>query len=357
MKKALLITICATAMVIANTAKAADCPDGVCPANATCECNANGKLTKKIKVSGDFSSEDNFTYDANDQLIKHTYDSFDTGYKMDHWENTYTYDARGNKTLSLSDENGWQQGLISTYDENNHITSNYNVEINEITLSTYDENGNKTSSIQYSSPDALENKTTDWVEIYTYDDENRVTSQLMGDSVDQIFEVISYTYEGGNTIMTDSYLCDGTEACWQMKTIYDSNWIKISETEFDCDQEQCDPIPSNNKIVCATGYAPGCIGNKDGTNAAYYANPPIVCATGYYEGCVGDTVTLSDGRTVFMQGGDILRLISKTSSDGSTTLYNEDGTIKGFKNKRIYTLDEANAVTKPTGNRVSIKYK
>ena len=46
-----------------------------------------------------------------------------------------------------------------------------------------------------------------------------------------------------------------------------------------------------------------------------------------------------------------------SNTDGSVTMYNGDGTIKGYKGKRIYTVKEANEVSKPTGNRVSLRYK
>lgn len=45
------------------------------------------------------------------------------------------------------------------------------------------------------------------------------------------------------------------------------------------------------------------------------------------------------------------------NADGSYTLYNEDGTIKGFKNKRIYTIEEATLLSKETGNIIKLRYK
>jgi len=47
---------------------------------------------------------------------------------------------------------------------------------------------------------------------------------------------------------------------------------------------------------------------------------------------------------------------SVANADGSTTIYN-NGKIISIKGKRIYTVQEANQVSKPTGNRVSIRYK
>ena len=59
----------------------------------------------------------------------------------------------------------------------------------------------------------------------------------------------------------------------------------------------------------------------------------------------------------FGKKGYIPSRLQEKHADGSVTIYNADGTIKGFKNKRIYTIDEANAVAKPTGNTVRIKYR
>jgi len=45
------------------------------------------------------------------------------------------------------------------------------------------------------------------------------------------------------------------------------------------------------------------------------------------------------------------------NADGSYSLYDENGNLIGYKGKRIYTIKEANEVSAPTGNRVSIRYK
>ena len=46
----------------------------------------------------------------------------------------------------------------------------------------------------------------------------------------------------------------------------------------------------------------------------------------------------------------------ETNPDGSLSIY-RNGEFVGFKNKRIYTVEEANLVAKPTGNTVRIKYR
>ena len=46
----------------------------------------------------------------------------------------------------------------------------------------------------------------------------------------------------------------------------------------------------------------------------------------------------------------------ETNPDGSLSIY-RNGEFVGYKNKRIYTVEEANLVAKPTGNTVRIKYR
>jgi len=43
--------------------------------------------------------------------------------------------------------------------------------------------------------------------------------------------------------------------------------------------------------------------------------------------------------------------------DGSYTIYDNDNNIIGYKNKRIYTVEEATEVVKPTGNTFRIRYR
>ncbi|MBR2299552.1 MAG: leucine-rich repeat domain-containing protein [Alphaproteobacteria bacterium] len=44
-------------------------------------------------------------------------------------------------------------------------------------------------------------------------------------------------------------------------------------------------------------------------------------------------------------------------NDGSYTIVDKDGNVIGYKNKRIYTIEEATKVSKPTGNTFKLRYK
>ena len=52
-----------------------------------------------------------------------------------------------------------------------------------------------------------------------------------------------------------------------------------------------------------------------------------------------------------------VRYMALKNPDGSTTYFDDDGNIIGYKGKRIYTIDEATLVSKPTGNTFKLRYK
>ena len=81
--------------------------------------------------------------------------------------------------------------------------------------------------------------------------------------------------------------------------------------------------------------------------------------------CIGDLEKCKENmETAGYEGGSYQMVQAQPNStntevknaDGSTTIFNEDGTIKGYKNKRIYTIDEANAVAGKV-NSVKIRYR
>ena len=51
------------------------------------------------------------------------------------------------------------------------------------------------------------------------------------------------------------------------------------------------------------------------------------------------------------------KTIEVKNADGSTTIYDKAGNVLGFKNKRIYTVEEATKLSKPRGNTFKIRYK
>ena len=75
------------------------------------------------------------------------------------------------------------------------------------------------------------------------------------------------------------------------------------------------------------------------------------------------TVTTENGVTTIKAGDTVLASypakdtsIRETQPDGSVKITSADGKVH-YEGKRIYTIKEANEVSAPTGNRVSLRYK
>jgi len=81
----------------------------------------------------------------------------------------------------------------------------------------------------------------------------------------------------------------------------------------------------------------------------YIENMGLSFSTDYY--------TEYDGNRIVRRYTETGYNTYKTLADGSYTIYDENNNIIGYKGKRIFTVEEANKVSKPTGNRVSLRYK
>ncbi|MBR2299912.1 MAG: hypothetical protein IJ870_05005, partial [Alphaproteobacteria bacterium] len=84
-------------------------------------------------------------------------------------------------------------------------------------------------------------------------------------------------------------------------------------------------------------------------------NPDLVkikCTSG---NCKEVLETYGNGK--YAAYGARVRYGSVKNRDGSTTYFDDDGNVAYYKGKRIYTIEEANAVTKPQGNTFKLRYK
>ncbi|MBR2299095.1 MAG: leucine-rich repeat domain-containing protein, partial [Alphaproteobacteria bacterium] len=84
-------------------------------------------------------------------------------------------------------------------------------------------------------------------------------------------------------------------------------------------------------------------------------NPDLVkikCTSG---NCKEVLETYGNGK--YAAYGARVRYGSVKNGDGSTTYFDDDGNVAYYKGKRIYTIEEANAVTKPQGNTFKLRYK
>ncbi|MBR2300297.1 MAG: leucine-rich repeat protein [Alphaproteobacteria bacterium] len=87
----------------------------------------------------------------------------------------------------------------------------------------------------------------------------------------------------------------------------------------------------------------------------FLANPDLVkikCTSG---NCKEILETYGNGKYAAYGAG--VRYGSVKNADGSTTYFDDDGNVAYYTGKRIYTIEEANAVTKPAGNTFKLRYK
>ena len=110
-------------------------------------------------------------------------------------------------------------------------------------------------------------------------------------------------------------------------------------------------------LHCA-GVLAQCQANME---AAGYADGTYTMVQGSYSKKNNDgTTTVYNADTAststYDAGGNLINTIINNANDGSIATYDANGNLIALKGKRIYTLDEANAITGTT-NRVSIKYK
>ncbi|MBR1915084.1 MAG: hypothetical protein IJ830_01395 [Alphaproteobacteria bacterium] len=350
-----------------------------------------------------------YTYDAaGHRTSDTTYDSADAvANSRPDYQVIYTYDAAGHQTSSTSynsadaiTNNRPDSQTVNTYDAAGHQTSQttYNsadAVANNTPTSQNLYNGNGTRiGYKHCSLNSCQMwyngqlvasevyNNGNWEELrqkiyFTYDEEGKVLSDTRynvkdGSWYQKIFE---YDDQGGmyetsinsNGEIVQSYYADRNDQSAHAAGRYTTQTNCVSQ---DCRAYDIHCVPggfisnctlddftypfslSNPPIDCSgSGYVSGCTGYREGADTLYN-NPQIVCATGNISGCVADTVQLADGTSAMMQNGQIFNQFS----DGSTTLYNADGTIKGYKGKRIYTVEEA---TKVSGERntLRIRYK
>ncbi len=329
MKNSLLITGLMVGVAFSGSAWASACQ--TCEASysdfqvKSCECDDAGHVVEMVE--GYKGMINKTTYDAaghaTSTIAYESENDYNSNTPMS--KSTYTYDTAWNKISSTN-----YSGADNIASDNPTPSSQYRF--------TYDANGNQTSRIYYKNADDIASNTPWQLNRYTYDENGNQTSWTQYEGADNIasgapISQYRYTYdENGNRISETRYgnptmIAHNTPTDQDLFT-YDKNGNFISRTLLDCFHQTCESIPVPD------------------------LSSPIVCAYGYISGCVGDTVQLADGTSAMMQNGQIFNQFS----DGSTTLYNADGSIKGFKNKRIYTVEEATAVAKEK-NTFRIRYK
>jgi len=118
-------------------------------------------------------------------------------------------------------------------------------------------------------------------------------------------------------------------------------------------------------ITCTSGDCEGIINTKYGNNNTIMAALNFVApstnepgGTPAEEGEINGTGGEGQGTGQGSQDeGNGSSTVMEKNADGSYTIYNPDGSIKGFKGKRIYTVQEAEMLSKPVGNTIKLRYK
>jgi len=105
-------------------------------------------------------------------------------------------------------------------------------------------------------------------------------------------------------------------------------------------------------ITCTSGDCESVINTKYGNNNTIMAALNFVAPSTNEPGG-----TSGQGNGSGNGSGTGNSTAMEQNPDGSYTIYNPDGSIKGFKGKRIYTVQEAEMLSKPVGNTIKLRYK
>jgi len=340
MKKAFLITTLSVSMICVGSAWAKGGWEYSCPEDVPNGCTCNTKGMKCFDTHGNMISlEDQkyhtYTYDENNnQTSSSTYDDYD----FDHPESNtptsysiYTYDESGRKsseTVHQEDDYGsvYDGQKYYTYDENNRVVAVTEYEKDESvgaylgtqTVYSYNANDDGYTEAKYALDEVTKGRDGQLVHYDTpqlreVGDYNcGATQQAEHPRCDH---TITYFDDNGNPSSQEYYL-DYVGSKY-------SDWEESGER--DCYDEDCTfvtPLPS----VAVIPY-----------------NPDIkpTCGTGYGFGCDAGVGSTS---------------IRTELVDGSTKVIDAEGNIH-YEGKRIYTVEEATEVVKPTGNTFKIRYR
>ncbi|MBR2300127.1 MAG: hypothetical protein IJ870_06115 [Alphaproteobacteria bacterium] len=259
-------------------------------------------------------------YDEQDRLIEE-----DQGMR----KYTYTYDEHGNKTEV---QNMRGREIVSHFDkEGNIISDTKRWEYKDI-----DNDGNLDEAIAY---EIVPGETPPREEVvnkyvYTYDANNPDVREV---------NVFWHGLSNQWNFKTEDVYIDGTwvtkkEVSSSRTTEYDKHGNKTFEdgtlagnvvyTVYYNEYDNYGHLVSIKKKKCFNG--------ETEEECKSYLND-----TSYWSDISGDTYS----NTYYVK-----------DFDGSMSIY-KDNNVIGYKNKRIYTIDEASRLSKPTGNIFKLRYK
>ena len=116
-------------------------------------------------------------------------------------------------------------------------------------------------------------------------------------------------------------------------------------------------LRGNGVIHCTSGDCEQALANGIAANGISPTCDRVLSwtlDTGAGSGSGSDSGSASGSDSASDSGSDET---SVQNADGSTTLYDSDGNVTGYRGKRIYTVEEASKLSKETGNTFKLRYK
>ena len=335
MKKALLITVCVSAMMVVNGALARDS-----------DCN---------KTGDDYHSSNGWDckYNTSGNLIEEYYQ--DPDWSAEQYRKQYDDNGRPVLEMHFTDNADEEMEVIKyNYDGAQLISketiTKYYLEAPRYTDLSYEdfENEPKTETkYKYNDAGKLIEETIDGyaTAVYNYDENGNLKTKAEKSNIYSDTFILTNYDSQGNIISRNSYYA-----------LFE--WIEEEQGPCPCPTGACGRLYNGNNGQWETyhrqsignGQYAICVGEE--VCKSYYLEDE----DGNYSECSSFTklllgITIEDEQKALKKTKEIYN-----EKDGSYTIYDKDGNFLGFKGKRIYTIDEANAVAGKT-NTFSIRYR
>jgi len=422
MKKALLITVCATAMMMAQRASAIPTK---CDEYDYDNCyeifDDDEGYTHKIHYANDVGGGDEGDLEHYDHLIEETvynsdgkvvkeyspYDDYGS-YSADNMYQSAAYeytDGKLTQKTTYKDNGNPAEAYEYTNGKLTQKTTYTNSDNSDSIIQTFVYDGDKLKEKSFTTTgnalwDAGEYMSDDWqdspLELFTADgtssgyvrynsDGNVIEGKINTCCGDYFSAELAYTENGyvkktGSNFGEDHvqiYVGDGyiNQNTWGITDVFydaDGHKIEVEISEAAGDKVSSVKIDGESASYMVLGECTetsnarvSCV--SDGTKSSLYLDGKVLYEWewgGEYD-CSpvnvkrqGESLDVSS----FENAVQWLKNQSKSTNtevknaDGSYTIYDKDGNFLGFKGKRIYTIDEVNAVAGKT-NTFSIRYR
>ncbi|MBR2300198.1 MAG: hypothetical protein IJ870_06490 [Alphaproteobacteria bacterium] len=353
-------------------------------------------MSRTVENKGSYGSSStatiNYTYDSNNNLVSATGGDGSRSVYTTGLGGYYSYgtDSQGNRTITAN----YGGGTVRVYTYNDDgilIKEDYDSNRNgqykngERETINYDDNGAfvSSSSYRYDTDHGLDDTATYNV---TYNDEGGYVSKFRNDSdydgswytvEDTFTRDTNYVFDDGTTGVKETHMTLSTSPQESYKPLTETSYYYNDDGKKVMDYTQTTNLYDNhvfnvslnlydeNENYIGTGHM-----GEDGR----IADKKISTSTGYLEEIYtrdenGNITSVLEN--TYDKKNNLLSSRTKTyhedgsydveSSDGSVTRYDKNGReikeAKPHTPKRIYTVEEASAVSKPTGNTFRLRYK